>query len=197
MVLVLAFWAHAASAQAGLEGRFAATAIGNVEPGASLRIELLDDNDLNLRLLPEFEQALADLGYALSDEGEYEITFATEEINDLVAYERPGIFSFQLDTRRGVDPSTGRQRLIQSRTTLWSSTEDSLFARRKSSGPGDPLLRMEVEVRSLNDKRQVVWVARAETLTRRSDPYQLYQQMIPVVTESIGQTVPEETIILR
>ena len=186
-----------ALAEDGLEGRFAATAFGAIEPRARLRIELLDDSDLNLRLLEDFERALTGLGYAITGDGDYELTFVTEEITDVARYGDSTIFRLQVDTQGGANPNTKQRGGTEARTTLWSSTQNSLFARRASSRSGQPLLRMEVEVRALADKPRIVWAARAETLTRRSDFYALFQQMVPVLTESIGQTVAEDTIILR
>ena len=187
-----------------LEGRFSAAALGEVPAQASVRVELLDNTDLNLRLLEDFERKLTELGYQLSSNGAYELSFTTEEITDSVSYENSGIFRLEVDTGKGCAWCSTRDNQpakqaggTESRTKLWSSTQDSLFARRDSGAPGEPVLRMEIEIRDTTDKPKVVWVARAETLTRRADFYRLFQQMLPTILENIGSDVDEEIIVLR
>ncbi len=184
------------AAQQVLDGQFAAASYAPIPADAAFRVELLDDSDLNLRLQADLEQTLADLGYRVADDG-YELLFVTNEITDISSYEDSKIFRFSIDTGDGLDPNTKQRGGTESRATIWSTTQDSLLARHGQVSPGEPLLRMEVEIRDVADRPRVVWLARAESATRRPDPYRLFQQMIPIVLEHLGTTVEEETIVLR
>ena len=194
---VLTLLSHPLAAQVAQDGRFAAAAYDTIPPDAVFRIKLLDDSDLNLRLQSDVEQTLTDLGYGIGADGPYELSFVTDEITDIVSYEDSSLFQLNINTTSGLDPHTKERGGTESRTRLWSTTKDSVFARHGQIDAGAPLLRIEFEIRQTTDKPRVVWIARAESATRRADRYRLFQQMIPVILENLGSTVTEETIVLR
>ena len=81
-----------------------------------------------------------------------------------------------INTTSGLDPHTKERGGTESRTRLWSTTKDSVFARHGQIDAGAPLLRIEFEVRETTDKPRVVWVARAESATRRADRYRYFNK---------------------
>ncbi len=184
LVAVL-LWLGPSLAQAGPEGRFAAAALAEYRTDATLRIELLDDKDLNLRLLADLEKELAAVGREVTGTGDYELSFETREITDLAGEATLG--SLNVDTLRGVDL----------RLNLWSTTEDSLLVRRRRARSPDPLLRLDITVRDTTDGGRVVWFGRSEVQTRSSDQYRFFRQMLQAMVDNIGDNVEEEPIFLR
>ncbi|MFQ5973574.1 MAG: hypothetical protein ACE5Q3_14690 [Alphaproteobacteria bacterium] len=188
-LLVLALPAPPAAAQAGMaaEGRMAAFALGPIDEGAVFTIDLLDDSDLNLRLVEHVKAELRARGYEEAPDADYTLTFDTREIVDL-SRDGGGVGSLDVDTLSG----------IEMHMNLWSSTRDSLLTgRRQRPGQATQLLRMDMTVRENTGARRVVWQGEAFSEMRGVEHYGAFRQIVSVLLDRLGQTVGEASFSMQ
>ena len=167
------------------EGRLSAVAFAPIDGGSTFAIEMLDDTDLNVRLVADIERSLAASAHRPAADGRYILTLETAEIADLQG-DGGGIGTLNVDTLLGV----------QMHVNLWSSTRNSLLQGRQRSVRTTPLVRLDMVVRDRGG-RQVTWQAQAFGEIRGIDRYRVLQQIVPAMLQSLGETVEAGTITIR
>lgn len=183
VLLLVALPAAAQPASTG-EARLGAVALEPVSRDASLKIELADDAELDVRLEGELRELLAARGWTSIKGPQWILTLRTTE----VAENTPE--SALVEARINND-------IMRMRMNLWSSSRDSVLGGRAGAERVtlERLLRLELELRDASDK--VAWTGRAETTARGTDPYRIYRQMLPQLVDRIGQTADAEAFPIR
>ena len=187
LVLVVAAPPAAAQANLAAEGRMAAFALGAIDEDAVFAVDVLDDSDLNLRLVEHVKAELRARGYGDAADADYTLTFDTREIVDL-SRDGGGVGSLDVDTLSG----------IQMHMNLWSSTQDSLLTgRRERPDRTTLLLRMDMTVRENTGARRVIWQAEAFSEMRGVEHYGTFRGIASVLLDSLGQTVAEASFVVQ
>ncbi len=167
------------------EGRTSSVALAPIASGGTFAVEMLDDTELNVRLVTDIERSLAERAHPTAAEGRYVLTFETAEIADpLDAGGELG--SLDADTLRGVDV----------RINLWSTTRDSLLQGRQRATRAVPLIRLDMVVRD-RAARQIVWQANGVGEIRSVDRYRILQRLVTGMLQNLGETVDGAIVQIR
>ncbi|MGE0256719.1 MAG: hypothetical protein AB7N54_10910 [Alphaproteobacteria bacterium] len=166
------------------EARLGAVALEPVARDVSLKIELADNAELDVRLEGELRELLAARGWTSIKGPQWTLTLRTTEVAENTPESTLGEVRVDND-------------IVRMRMNLWSSSRDSVLGGRTGAEPAtlERLLRLELELRDAADK--VAWTGRAETTARGTDPYRIYRQMLPRLVDRLGQTADAEAFPIR
>lgn len=186
LVMCAAIWAGlpAALAQGPSAATVNAFAYHALPEGAAIDVQAMDDTKFNLRVREAFLRALADRDHGAARSG---TRFALE-------FETLGRFRAARRDQLGevqVDSMTGDASL---RLKMWSSTGHSLLSRRSAGQASGRFLIVAVLYDRLEKRR--VWEARASGPAGAHDDFSTAQKLIPLLADSLGETVRNQTFVI-
>ena len=181
--------AHAAGAQGAGEGLLNAVAYKPLPAGGAITVRPLDNSDENLVLQQEFESALRAQGRTVAADAPLILTF---EVRDTVG-------AWSTRDRRSIIELEGHGDGIggdthRARVNLYNSSRGGVFNEGRGSGtsimtPSQYRLDATLDQRS-NGRR--LWQAWATADLGQSDSLDLTRAMVPVMVQSLGQTVKRQ-----
>lgn len=167
------------------EGTMNAVVFGPVAPGIAVSVRALDNSDVNMALVSEFEAALAKRGYRVVADSPLVLTFETR--SDVGAWSDSG--------RRSIIELEGHGGRMggedaKARVNLFNSSRGGLF----NEGRGETNIVTQGRYRleaTLDDKteRKRLWQGWAESNLGRYQGAELLSAMVPVIAENLGKTV--------
>lgn len=165
---------------APLPGRTHAASYAPIPSGLAITVRPWDNNTANQRLKSKFTEALSQRGVALADLGApLSLNFETEVDNIAVPEGGPSLGQVQ-----------ARNHESRVRLNFWSSTQDSLVTGRRGGDIAGGTVRYVLRA-TLDDRRsgQRLWQGQTSYDATSGDETTTFALMIPVLVESLGQTV--------
>lgn len=164
-----------------LPGRTHAAAYAPMPSDLSITVRPWDNNSANQRLKSKFTETLSQRGVRLAEAGApLTLNFETEVESIAVPDGGPSLGQLQ-----------ARNHESRIRMNLWSSTQDSVVTGRRSGGEaGGGSVRYVLRA-TLDDQRngQRLWQGQTSYEVTSGDETTTFALMIPVLVESLGQTV--------
>jgi len=163
-----------------LPGRAHAAAYAPVPSGLPITVRPWDNNSANQRLKSKFTETLSQRGVSLAETGApLTLNFETEVESIAVPDGGPSLGQLQ-----------SRNHESRIRMNLWSSTQDSVMTGRRGGETGGGSVRYVLRA-TLDDQRngQRLWQGQTSYEVTSGDETTTFALMIPVLVESLGQTV--------
>ncbi len=182
-------------AQSPDSGLLNAVAYKDVPTAAAITVRPLDDSDDNLILKQEFEKALQNRGYRIVQDSPLVLTFET---SDTVGAYTDRNARHVLELSGGGGRGGGED--ARARVNVFDSVSGGLMNTGEDTGDTSIVTpsqyRLDV---SLDDKadRKRLWQAWATADIARSDGRTLTRAMVPVIVQSVGQTVRRQPFQVR
>ncbi len=183
-----------AAAQEIGEGLLNAVAYKPLARDASIAVQPLDNSDANMVLKEIFENELKARGYAVSDDAPLVLTFETRDtIGVWSGYGQRTVIELSNNPDR-VGSETPMVRLH-----LYDSSRGGMLTEGQRPG-GDTRMtpsqyRLDASIDSRSDGKRL-WQAWTIADLGQRDGLSLSKAMIPVVVESVGQTVKRQPFVL-
>ncbi|MCB2102584.1 MAG: hypothetical protein KDE22_17030 [Rhodobacterales bacterium] len=169
-----------------------ALAMRPLPQGATLVVRPLDDSDASKEIQVLFERALRDRGYPLAADGRLILTFET----------RDRIGTWSSGNRRTLVEAHSRGGRTggedaQVRLNIYDSDTGGVLAReRQETARSQPSeYRMDVTIDDRQEKRRL-WQGYATADLDRGDGRSLTKAIVPVLVDSLGQTVRSRKVPL-
>jgi len=189
LLLALLTGVVSASAQDGVMNSIA---FQKVSPHAALQVQPLDNSDANLALQTEFEAALREQGFTLSDTAPLVLTFETrDQIGAWTTNDRRHVLSFDSKGGRGGGENA------KARLNVFDSQSGGLL--NKGSGgttiatPSSYRIDVSIEERATGKR---LWQGWSEGKLAGGRGRDLTHKMVPALVEGIGKTVRQRTFDL-
>jgi len=151
-----------------------AAAYRDLPAGLAVRLELMDDSDLNLQVRDLIAGQLAADGYTVAETAPFVLQIETQTASQ--AADDPSLGSFQA-TDRGAEI----------RMNLWSSTEDSLLRGRQDKVGAEARYRISLGLYDSRDGRYY-WRGAASTTLDQGDAAAASRDMVPALIAQFGKT---------
>jgi len=166
--------------EGALPGRAHAASYAPLPADLSIAVRPWDNNAANQRLKSKFTEALSQRGVKLA-EGSASLTLNFETEVESIAVPDSGPTLGQLQARN----HESRVRL-----NFWSSTQDSVLTGRRSGEIGGSSVRYVLRA-TLDDRRngQRLWQGQTSYDATSGDETTTFALMVPVLVESLGQTI--------
>jgi len=155
----------------------AAVAYRDLPAGLALRVQLLDDSDLNLRVRELVAEELAAGGYPVAEGAPFVLLVETQTNSETDS--GPSLGSFEVDDEGA-----------RIRMNLWSSREDSLLRGRQESGTIEADARYRISL-GLYDGRdgRYYWRGTVTSTLDQGDAADASRAMVPALLAHFGKTV--------
>jgi hypothetical protein len=167
-----------ALAQAAPEAAYDVTAVAYRElpDGAPVRLQLLDDSELNQQLRTLIADQLTTAGHPVDEAAPFVLQVETQTASEAEA--DPNLGSFEAGNEGA-----------EIRMNLWSSREDSLLNRRDDAAPGGTLYRISLGLYDGEDGRYY-WRGQVSTILGQADAAGASRDMVPALLAHFGKTMP-------
>jgi len=175
------------------EGLISTVSFLPIPSGSTISVRLLDNSDSNLVLQKDFEQALIKKGYLIGKDGTFLFTFETRDFAGAWAGggENRFIEWSNHDDQSGIEAPRVHINLFNSKRggILNSSHKDMT----RIVTPSSFQIKVTVDNKS-NGKR--IWEGRGSVSSHIGSNQETSRKVIPVLVESLGQTVSRKTFSL-
>ena len=169
-------------------GRSYASAFGPVPADLPVTVRPWDNSTANLRVKASFTEALSRHGIKLAEFGTPLLLNFETEVESLAS---PG-------TGPSLGQVQGRNWDSRVRMNLWSNSQDSVLAGKRTGEGGTATVRFILRA-TLDDQRsgQRIWQSEASYTGAPSDEANAFVAMVPVMVEGFGQNVRVHTFRLE
>lgn len=184
-IAVAASHAWGADEDDGPQGTVNAVTFATLSPGAAVTVRALDNSDVNMTLIDQFEDALAKRGFRIAPDASMVFSFETR--NDVGAWSDSG--------RRSIIELEGHGGRMggedaKARVNLFNSSRGGLF----NEGQGETNIVTQGRYRleaTLDDRAggKRLWQGWAESDLGRYHGSELLSAMVPVLAANVGKTV--------
>jgi len=194
LAVVAALAGFSAAAQEIGQGLLNAVAYRPLAADASIAVQPLDNSDANMALKEIFENQLKARGYAVSDGAPLVLTFETRDtIGVWSGYGQRTVIELSNNPDR-VGSQTPMVRL-----NLFDSSRGGMLNQGRSPSGDTPMTRsqyrLDVSIDSRGDGKRLWQGWTIADLGQRDGPG-LSKAMVPVLVESLGQTVKRQPFVL-
>ena len=152
-----------------------AAAYRDLPAGLVVRLELLDDSELNLQVRDLIAEQLAAGGYTVADNAPFVLQIETQTASQ--AADDPSLGSFEATDDRA-----------EIRMNLWSTREDSLLQGRQGKVGAEARYRISLGLYDSRDGRYY-WRGAASTTLDQRDAADASSEMVPALVAQFGKTV--------
>lgn len=161
-------------------GTLTATSYEPFGDAAPIAVDLLNDSELNTRLVEDFRQGLKVAGHPVDKFSDL-VLFIDTEITGLDGRRKGGgIGRLYGNSETGVDFSVN----------IYSGTNDSLLTGTKKDKPSRVIYQLSGEVRRGAD---ILWQGTVTTEESRNDTYRTFKPLVQTLIDGLGETeVPED-----
>lgn len=176
-MLILIAAAAPAHAQEPAEPQLELATAGYRElpPGTALRLELMDDSDLNLQVRELIAEELARRGHPVAEGAPFILQIETGTAADDET--DPTLGSFEANTDEGAEL----------RLNLWSNRQDSLLNRQEDTTRDAAMYRISLGIYDSRNGRYY-WRGNAGALLVDDDALAASREMVPALLARLGQT---------
>lgn len=166
--------ATAAPVGAQAPAEVVAAAYRDLPAGLVVRLELLDDSDLNLQVRDLVAERLVADGYTVADTAPFVLQIETQTASPAAA--DPSLGSFEATDDRA-----------EIRMNLWSSREDSLLQGRQDKVGADASYRISLGLYDGRDGRYY-WRGSVSSTLDQGDAADASRDMVPALLAHFGKT---------
>jgi len=180
------------SALAG-DGQVNAVAFKDIQAGATITVSPLDNSDENLVIKQDFEKALRNAGFSVSDNSPLVLTFETRgELGSWGGQDRRSVVELtNQGSWNGGDDAMAKLNLFNSsRGGLINEGDQHQGEGTKSK------YRLDVTLDDREAKRRV-WQGWAVTEVSAADSHSLARSMVPFIAKAVGKTVRKEAFSIK
>jgi hypothetical protein len=176
LVALAALAALSAGIPAGAQAppEVVAAAYRDLPAGLAVRLQLLDDSELNLQVRDLIAEQLAAAGHTVAETAPFVLQIETQTATQ--AADDPSLGSFQATDRSA-----------EIRMNLWSSTEDSLLQGRQDKIGAEARYRISLGLYDSRDGRYY-WRGAASTTLDQGDAAAASRDMVPALLAQFGKT---------
>jgi hypothetical protein len=164
----------AAPAAAQTPPEVVAAAYRDLPAGLTVRLELLDDSELNLQVRDLIAGQLAADGHTVAETAPFVLQIETQTASE--AADDPSLGSFQATDRSA-----------EIRMNLWSSSEDSLLQGRQDKVGAEARYRISLGLYDSRDGRYY-WRGAASTTLDQGDAAAASRDLVPALLAHFGET---------
>ena len=182
----------AARAAEGDGGQIYAASYAAIPAGADLRVEAPARSADVDRLKQLIEWELGDRGYGITEDAPFVLTFSTGA--DYAASDGSDTRLLEVDGAGGNSGTTGAQAVV----SVFSSQEGNSLLDYEPSTPDvySSRYNLIMSVRDAESGRSV-WKGQAHADVRGSDPLSVTESLVPVVVDTLGQSVNGRSFTLQ